>query len=131
MVVDDDESVNSFLTFSLKQEGFEVISVFSAEDGLKKLATQIPALILLDVMLPNMDGFAMTKKIREDEKFQHTPILLITAYAQEQKVNLARTKEVGAQGFIEKPIMFDELLVQITDAITGRFSVPTRLKYSA
>src|SRR5687768_4558943 len=109
MVVDDDESVLSFLAFSLRSEGFDVITAKDAEQGLSLLKKKIPELLLLDIMLPNMDGFAMCKKLRADSRLAKMPVLFITAYAEEN--SLQRTKDAGAQGLIEKPIMFDELLM--------------------
>ncbi len=129
MVVDDDESVLSFLAFSLRSEGFDVTTAKDAEQGLDLLKKAVPDVILLDIMLPKMDGFAMCKKLRAYPQFLKTPVLFITAYAEKNSLTLA--KEAGAQGLIEKPIMFDEFLVQIMDALNGRFTMPTRLKYSA
>jgi len=127
MVVDDDESVLSFLSFSLEQEGFKVIPTKNAEESLKVLKEKIPDLILLDIMLPNMDGFTMCKKVHEDPRLVKVPVLFITAYG--DKDSPKKAKEAGAQGLIEKPIMFDELLLQVMDALAGRFSLPTRLKF--
>lgn len=129
MVVDDDESVLSFLSFSLKAEGFTVLEAKDAETALKTLSVKTPNLILLDIMLPKMDGFSMCKTVRKDSRFAKVPILFITAYADPQ--SLERTQQVGAQGLIEKPIMYSELLVQILDALGGRFSLPTRLKFAS
>ncbi len=129
MVVDDDESVLSFLSFSLKGEGFTVLEARNAEKALDLLNSKDPDLILLDIMLPQMDGFSMCKALRGNDRFTNTPILFITAYADPK--SLERTSEAGAQGLIEKPIMFGELLVQILDAMNGRFSLPTRLKFAA
>lgn len=127
-VVDDDETVLSFLAFSLESEGFKVLKAKDAEQGLKILQTNKPDLMLLDIMLPNMDGFAMCKTIRQDARLAQVPVLFITAYG--DPTSLDKTKDAGAQGLIEKPIMFSELLVQVLDALQGRFSLPTRLKYS-
>ncbi len=129
LVVDDDPSVLSFLSFSLQGEGFEVLQAKDAEASLKILKTTIPDLILLDIMMPKMDGFAMCKDLRTDPRFNAVPILFITAYADPS--SLKKTTESGGQGLIEKPIMFDELLLQVLDALEGRFSLPTRLKFSA
>lgn len=128
MVVDDDESILSFLTFSLKQEGFNVLGARDAETSLKILEGARPDLILLDIMLPRMDGFTMCKKVHADPRLAKVPVLFITAYGDEH--SLQKTTDAGAQGLIEKPIMFDELLLQVLDALAGRFSLPTRLKYS-
>ncbi len=128
MVVDDDESVQSFLLFSLSGEGFQVTIARGADQALAAIEKEVPDLFLLDIMMPGMDGFSLCKHLRENPRTAHVPILFITAYA--DVFSLARAKEVGAQGFLEKPIMFSELLTQIYDAFAGHFSLPTRLKYS-
>ena len=129
MVVDDDESVLSFLSFSLKGEGFTVLEARNAESALNILNSKDPDLILLDIMLPQMDGFSKSKALRENDRFSDVPILFITAYA--DPTSLQKTADAGAQGLIEKPIMFGELYVQVLDALAGRFSLPTRLKFAA
>jgi DNA-binding response OmpR family regulator len=73
MVVDDDESVLSFLSFSLKGEGFTVLEAKNAEKALDILNTKDPDLILLDIMLPQMDGFSMCRALRENERFNRVP----------------------------------------------------------
>lgn len=128
-MVDDDDTVLSFLSFSLKGEGFQVLEAKDAESAIKTIETKKPDLMLLDIMLPQMDGFTLCKTLRGKPEFKNTPVLFITAYADPN--SLAKTKEAGAQGLIEKPIMFSELLVQILDALQGRFSLPTRLKYAS
>lgn len=129
MVVDDDESIRSFIRFSLDQEGFEVIEQRSGEGALKLLENRIPDLILLDIMMPGMDGFEVIKKIRSNAKWNKVPVIFITAHADPE--NTAKAKAAGAQGFMEKPLRFNELLRQIFDAINGNFSLPTRLKYAS
>ena len=128
MIVDDDESVLSFLSFSLKGEGFTVLEAKTVEAALAQLKTRVPDLILLDIMLPQIDGFTMCKILRADQRLADVPVLFITAYADPS--SLERTTEAGAQGLIEKPLMYSELLVQILDALSGRFSLPTRLKFA-
>jgi len=129
LVVDDDESVRSFLSFSLKSEGFNVVDAASAEAALKSLQKLVPNIILLDIMLPKMNGFTMCKALRANQRLKHVPVLFISADVTEKTPELA--KEAGAQGLIEKPIMFDEFLLQILDALEGRFALPTRMKFSA
>lgn len=128
MVVDDDESILSFLSFSLRGEGFKVLEARLAQKALTLIETQTPDLILLDIMLPQMDGFSMCKLLRSNPKFSRIPVIFITAYGDPASLN--KTKAAGAQGLIEKPIMFDELLLQVLDGLNGRFSLPTRLKFS-
>jgi len=129
LVIDDDESVMSFLSFSLRGEGFVVLEARSAEKGFDLLKVNSPDLILLDVMLPGMSGLDMCTKLRDDARFSRTPVLIITAFA--DRNSLAKVAAAGAQGLIEKPVMFSELLVQVLDAFAGRFTMPTRLKYAS
>jgi len=128
MVVDDDESVRSFIGFSLKSEGYTVLEERSAISALKTFEKKIPHLILLDINMPSMDGFTLCNKIRENPKTTKIPIIFITAHATPDY--LQKAKEVGGQGLIEKPLMFNEFLLQVNDALTGKFTMPTRLKYS-
>jgi two-component system, OmpR family, phosphate regulon response regulator PhoB len=128
LVVDDDESVLSFLSFSLKSEGFDILSSGDAENALEQMKTQVPDLILLDIMLPKMNGFELCIILRANPRLMKVPVLFITAYADPN--SLKTTTDVGAQGLIEKPLLFDELLLQVYDALAGRFSLPTRLKFS-
>ena len=80
--------------------------------------------------MPEMSSeYTFCEAIRKCRQFDEIPILFITAYGDSNSLN--RTRAVGGQGLIEKPIMFSELLVQIFDALNGRFSLPTRLKYAS
>src|SRR2546426_378194 len=98
LVVDDDDTVLSFLSFSLQGDGFKVLEARDAEKALALLKSQTPDLILLDIMLPKMDGFTMCKTLRTDAKLASVPVLFITAYA--DPTSLQRTAEAGAQGLI-------------------------------
>lgn len=131
LIIDDDESVSSFISFSLQQEGFTVYTAKNAKEGLTRLKKSPIDLLLMDVMLPDLDGFSLCEKVRSESNIKQMPVLFITAYADKPGVNLQRTQEVGGQGFIEKPVMFDELFRQILDAFDGRFTLPTRLKFAA
>lgn len=128
MVVDDDETIRSFIRFSLEQEGFEVIEQRSGQGALNVLERRKPDLILLDIMMPGMDGFEVIKAIRKKRQFDTVPVIFITAHMDPDSPQKA--KSLGAQGFMEKPLRFNELLRQIFDALNGQFSVPTRVKYS-
>ena len=129
LVVDDDESVLSFLSFSLKGEGFRVLEAKDGASALKQVEAILPDLILMDIMMPGMDGFTLCKTLRKDKRFAKIPVLFITAYADPS--SLQKTTEAGAQGLIEKPIMYSELLSQLMEALAGRFSLPTRLKFAS
>jgi CheY-like chemotaxis protein len=109
----DDTSDNLFLlqTF-LESEGFEVETASSGSISLDKLKQSLPDLILLDVMMPDMNGFEVTEKIRSNGRTQRLPILLISAH---DELRMQQGLAVGANDYIQKPIDFERLLSRITD----------------
>lgn len=108
----DDMSDNLFLlqTF-LEAEGFEVETATSGSVALDKLKQSLPDLVLLDVMMPDMNGFEVTEKIRANDRTQTLPILLISAH---DELRMQQGLAVGANDYIQKPIDFDRLLSRIT-----------------
>ena len=68
LIVEDEESIRGFLKINLKRNGYEVIEVDNGEDGIKIAINEKPAIVILDVMLPGIDGFTVCKRIREEEK---------------------------------------------------------------
>lgn len=107
LVVDDEKSIVEILTLNLKNEGYTVCEAYDGEEAVRKAGTEKPDLILLDVMLPNMDGFSVCKKIRETSS---VPILMITA--REEEVDKVLGLELGADDYITKPFSVRELLAR-------------------
>src|SRR5262245_31475178 len=101
LVIDDDANVQRVLQYTLKQEGFEVLVATDGQDGLRQWEEQGPALVLLDVSLPKLDGYAVATKIRESEGGQsHVPIIMLTVEKEvEQKV---RGLRAGADDYLIK-----------------------------
>jgi len=120
LVVDDDPNVQRLLTYTLKQEGYEVIVAGDGADGYKRWAAEPPSLMLLDVMLPKMDGYQVAAKIRAEEgKTAHVPIIMLTAESDiEQKV---RGLRAGADDYLIKPFHSAELLARIK-SLLARFA---------
>ncbi|MEG1583483.1 MAG: response regulator [Anaerovorax sp.] len=108
LIVEDEKSISDIIKFNLVKEGFEVETAYDGEDGLKKALSIHPDLILLDVMLPMMDGFQVCKKIRETSS---TPILMLTA--KEEEVDKVLGLELGADDYITKPFGMRELIARI------------------
>ncbi|HEY7589410.1 MAG TPA: response regulator [Candidatus Limnocylindrales bacterium] len=128
LVVDDDPNVQRLLQYTLKQEGYEVVTAADGAEGFRLWGAENPALILLDVMLPKLDGYQVATKIRQEEgESGHVPIIMLTAEREvEQKV---RGLRAGADDYLIKPFHPAELLARIKsllarfaprDALVGR-----------
>ncbi|WP_349239035.1 response regulator YycF [Petroclostridium sp. X23] len=108
LVVDDEKPIVDILRFNLKKEGYTIIEAYDGEEAVKKALNENPDLILLDVMLPKMDGFAVCKKVREKSD---TPILMLTA--REEEVDKVLGLELGADDYITKPFSVRELMARV------------------
>jgi DNA-binding response OmpR family regulator len=108
LVIDDDDKLNRLLKRFLKDYGFEIFSALDADEGLKKVRTVLPDLIILDIMLPGMTGFEVCKRIRESSA---VPIIMLTARGDvmDKVVGL----ELGADDYLPKPFEPRELLARI------------------
>ena len=120
LVVDDDAHVQRLLGYTLKQEGYEVLIAADGAEGFRLWGTESPALILLDVMLPKMDGYQVAQKIRAEEgSGTHVPIIMLTAESDvEQRI---RGLRAGADDYLVKPFHPAELLARIR-SLLARFA---------
>ena len=94
----------------LVDEGYEVDSANNGKLALAKISASPPDLVLLDAMMPGMDGYEVTRRIRQNDKLPFMPILLITAY---DNADVPQGLDLGANDFIRKPIDFEELLARV------------------
>tara|TARA_B100000530_G_scaffold158983_1_gene100079 strand:+ start:6189 stop:6863 length:675 start_codon:yes stop_codon:yes gene_type:complete len=117
LLVDDEEDILEFLSYNLKKEGFRIDTANNGISALKKLEKSKPDLIILDVMMPEMDGIEVCEKIREKDKFEDVLILFLTARSEEYS-ELAGFS-AGADDYITKPIK-PKLLVSRVNAILKR-----------
>ena len=127
LIVDDDPNVQRLLTYTLKQEGYDVIVASDGTEGFRSWASEHPDLVLLDVMLPRLDGYQVATKIRAEEGPGHVPIVMLTAEREvEQKI---RGLRAGADDYLIKPFHPAELLARIKsllvrfaprDSVAGR-----------
>jgi len=108
LVVDDEKNIVDIVVFNLKKEGYEAIAAYDGEEGCKKAFEEDPDIILLDIMMPKMDGFEVCKKIREKKD---TPIIMLTARAEE--VDKVLGLELGADDYVTKPFGVRELMARI------------------
>jgi len=100
LIIEDDKSLVKMYKTKLKIEGFETGVAFDGLEGLEKLKTFSPDLILLDLAMPKMDGFVFLEKLKKEPKWQKTPVVILTNLGQERDVQKA--KELGAKDYLIK-----------------------------
>jgi DNA-binding response OmpR family regulator len=117
LVADDDPDILALVAFRLERAGYAVVTADNGEEALALARERLPALAVLDVMMPRLTGYQVTKQLREDEATKDIPVILLTARVQEADV--ARGFEVGADDYIKKPFSPQELRARV-QAILGR-----------
>lgn len=111
LVIEDDEDIQELISHNLSKNGFSVITTASGEDGLKKLRQNVFNCVLLDLMLPGMDGLDVCRIIKKDSKLQSIPIIMITARGEE--TDIVSGLELGADDYIVKPFSPRVLIARI------------------
>jgi DNA-binding response OmpR family regulator len=101
LVADDDEDILTLVTFRLERAGCDVVKARTGDEALRVALGQVPDLAVLDVMMPGLDGYSVTRELRRAEPTSAMPIILLTARAQEADV--ARGLAAGADDYIRKP----------------------------
>lgn len=129
LIIEDEKAISDIIKFNLKKEGFEVDAAYDGQEGLDKALKNQPDLILLDVMLPLMDGFQVCKHVREEST---VPIVMLTA--KEEEVDKVLGLELGADDYITKPFGMRELIARIkanlrrTDLAEGAANSPSNIQ---
>ncbi len=108
LVVDDDEVIRQLITLNLELEGFEVHEAVDGLDALSKVQGVDPAVITLDIMMPNMDGWDAAARLRSDPLTSHIKVVLLSARAQEADVR--RGTRLGVDAYLTKPFDPDDLI---------------------
>lgn len=111
LVVDDEVDLVETVRFSLELEGYDVLVAYNGEEALNQARKENPDLILLDLMLPKLDGYKVCRLLKFDERYKHIPILMLTAKIQEK--DKATGMETGANEYITKPFEMDELMKKV------------------
>ncbi len=111
LIVDDEPDVVESIKFSLELENIECLVAHDGEEALLKAKKENPDLILLDIMLPKINGYKIARLLKFDQFYKHIPIIMLSARIQEKDKNIG--KETGADEYITKPFDMDELLEKI------------------
>ncbi len=131
LVVDDEERMVRFIRLNLEQDGFQVVEAYTGQQAMDKLRQTLPDMVLLDIMLPDFDGFEVLRLIRENND---VPVIMLTAKAEED--DRIKGLELGADDYITKPFSPRELTSRVRAVLrrtesastTGVIQVDNRLK---
>ena len=111
LIVEDEPNIVESLSFVLTREGFEVASVLDGEAAVKTLRRDPPDLMILDVMIPRLNGFEVLKVVKSDPLLKSIPVIVLTAKGQLQDRRLA--EEIGSDGFMTKPFSNRDIVEQV------------------
>lgn len=111
LIIEDEQNIQELLSFNISNAGYDVRVSDNGNDGLAKAFSESPDLIILDLMLPDMDGFEVCKRLKSDVKTKMIPIIILTAKSEELDKILGL--ELGADDYITKPFSIRELLARI------------------
>ncbi|MFH1347956.1 MAG: response regulator [Candidatus Margulisiibacteriota bacterium] len=115
LVIEDEAAMAEAIKLRLEANGFAVSLASDGQEGLNKVRAEIPDLIILDVMLPKMNGFTLCRMLKFDEKYRKIPIIMFTAKTQQKDIK--EGEEVGANAYITKPFKSEELLQKIKELL--------------
>jgi len=111
MVIEDDDSIREMIVYALSTAGLEGVGIADGDRGLKLLEEQSPALILLDIMLPGIDGITILKKLKQNKHHKKIPIIMLTAKSSE--VDRIKGLDLGADDYITKPFSVMEVISRV------------------
>lgn len=117
LVADDEPDVLELVGYRLSRSGFTVVEACDGEEALARALDQVPDLAVLDVMMPRLDGYELTRRLRSADATRRVPVILLTARAQES--DIATGIEAGADDYLRKPFHPDELVARVR-AVLGR-----------
>ncbi len=115
LIVDDEEDLVTMIKLRLEAAGYDTLEAYDGQEALKKAQDQNPDLIILDLMLPKMNGYKVCRMLKFNEKYRHIPIIMFTAKVQDTDKQMGQ--KVGADAYIIKPFEPDILLGKIRELL--------------
>ena len=115
LIVDDEEDIAFSVARRLSAVGYEVVCAEDGVEGLQRAQTENPDLILLDLMLPKMDGYKVCRLLKFDERYKRIPIIMVSARSQDEDIALGR--ETGAEAYMTKPVDSAALLDKVKELL--------------
>jgi two-component system phosphate regulon response regulator PhoB len=111
LIVDDEEDVLELVRYNLDKNGYKVETAVTGEEALTKARAKLPDLVILDLMLPGIDGLEVCKKLKSDSKTEHIPIIMLTAKGEES--DIVTGLELGADDYVTKPFIPKVLVARV------------------
>jgi two-component system, OmpR family, alkaline phosphatase synthesis response regulator PhoP len=115
LVVDDEIYIVHILEFSLTMEGYQVLTASDGEEALSVIEQERPDLVVLDIMMPKLDGYEVCRRLRQDEQFQNLPVILLSAKG--RPIDREAGLEAGADDYITKPFSPRKLLEKMRELL--------------
>ncbi len=117
LIADDEQDILDILSKKLKVSGYDVTAVLNGEEVLREFKMHSPDILLLDIAMPKVDGYAVAHTLRKDKNYQHTPIIFTTAKELEYSGVQRRLEELGDCSFLSKPFIFEDLMGKIEELL--------------
>lgn len=118
LLVDDEQDIVETLKFVLESDGYTCFCAYNGEDGLKLAKEIVPDLMILDVMMPKINGFKISRLLKYDAKYKNIPIIMLTARSQESDKQIG--EETGADVYITKPFELDDVLSTVSRLLENK-----------
>ncbi len=115
LVIDDEEDIQKLLKIRFEQEDFKVVAARDGDVGVKTAEQELPDIVLLDIMMPRMDGYSCLKEIRKLPKTRDIPILMLSGKEEEKVRDLFAFQKIS--GYIEKPFELDDIVVKVKEIL--------------
>jgi DNA-binding response OmpR family regulator len=123
LIVDDEPNIVMTLDFLMRKQGYEVFLATDGAEAIQLIDEQTPDLLLLDIMMPNVNGYEVCQYVRNNEVFKNTRIIFLSAKTRPQ--DIAYGMELGADAYLGKPFSTRELLKKIKELLENRTILPT------
>ena len=111
LVIDDDKAINELIKVNLQLSGYNVIQAYDGISGFALAKQELPSLVVLDVMMPNVDGYTVAQRIRQNENIKNVPILMLTALSDIQ--DKSKGFNIGVDDYLVKPFEMEELKMRV------------------